>query len=135
MSKPNKKRNYIDVNVPRAWEPYFKELLEKPEVQKELELNGFSKTNSGLGIWIIRRFLVDSTSFHLQHFNTYGDRITIVDNKIRRMVDVHVRPVGEREFELWCEHCDSTDCEHVKYALDLPEAMKPLEKKGWKYRA
>ena len=118
-----KKKRYIDVNVPRELEPYLKEALEKPEVQKELEIGRFTKTYSGLGVWLIHRFLVDKTSFRLQHFKTYNSRATIVDNRLRRLIDIYPKPTGE----LWCEHCDSTDCEHVKFGHTVPEIMKLLE--------
>ena len=51
------------MNVPKAWEPYLKEALEKPEIQKQLEIGRFSKTYSGLGIWIIHQFLMEKTGF------------------------------------------------------------------------
>ena len=57
------------MNVPRAWEPYLKEALENPEIQKQLEIGRFSKTYSGLGIWIIHQFLIEKTSFPMNDKN------------------------------------------------------------------
>lgn len=119
-----KKKRYIDVNLPREWQLYLDEALKKPEIKKELEIGNFSKTYSGLGAWVIRRFLVDNTSFRMQYFNTYEDHATIIDNRIRRIIDLYPKPNGE----LWCEHCDRTDCEHVQFALTVPEIAEPLKK-------
>ena len=133
MSKSKKKRPYVDVSVPREWEPYLKEALENPQIQKELEIGRFTKTYGGLGVYIIHRFLLEKTSFRLEPFK-YHDHATIVDNKLRRLINVYPRLIAETEFELWCEYCDSTDCEHAKFALAVPEIMKQLEERGWKYR-
>jgi len=129
-----KKKEYLGVNVPREWEPFLNEALENVEIRKKLEIDGFSKTYSGLGSWIIKQFLLEKTSFHLQHFNTYEDHATIIDNKLRRMIDISIRRIGEREFDLFCQHCEKTTCEHVKFALTVPEIMEHLKKKGLKYK-
>jgi hypothetical protein len=123
-----KKRKYIDVNLPQQWEPYLKEALAKPEVQKNLELVNQTKTYSGLGAWIIREYLVDNTSFRLQHLNTKEHHITIIDNKLRTTVDVYPKKPNE----LWCEYDQSNSCNHVVYALTLTEVRKVLTAKGWK---
>jgi hypothetical protein len=73
------------------------------------------------------------------------NRITIMDKKVGwatrkgkdkpRMIDIYFKPVGENEYDLWCEYCNSNKCEHVTYALSIPHiSMEPLRKKGWKYR-
>ena len=63
-----KKKPYLDVNVPRAWETYFEELLERPEIKTQVKEEGFSLTYSGLGVWIIHRFLLDHVrSYRVLH--------------------------------------------------------------------
>jgi hypothetical protein len=121
------KKKYIDVNVPKQWEPYLQEALEKLEIQKQLEINDFTQTYSGLGSWIIREFLLDKTSFRFEHINTKEDHITILDKRIRRVVDVYPR----EENVLWCGYCSRSDCEHAAFAVTIPEVRKVLEKKGW----
>lgn len=80
----------------------------------------------------------------LMHFNTYENRVTIMDRKLGwddkegkrqpRMIDVYVKPVGENEFTFWCEYCNSNECEHVKYAVSIPnKTIEPLRRRGWKY--
>lgn len=122
-----KKRKYLDVNVPEIWEPYLREALNKPDVKKNLELANQSQTYSGLGVWIIRNFLVENTSFKLQHLNTKENHITIIDNRLRRTVDVYPREPNE----LWCDFCKGLVCEHTTFALTIPEIRKTLAQKGW----
>jgi len=61
----------------------------------------------------------------LEHFNTYNDHATIRDHTLGLYIDIYPRPEGE----LWCEHCESTKCEHIRFAL-----TEPLKKKGWKHK-
>jgi len=129
LAKTKEKKPYLTVNLPREWGPYLEEALLNPEIRKKLEIGEFTMTSSGLGNWVIREFLIHNTSFHYQHFNTYDDHATIIDNKIRRMIDIYPK---EEIKELWCEYCDSTNCEHVKFARTVPKIMEPLEKKGWR---
>lgn len=126
--KMGKKRKYIDVNLPENWEPYLKEALQNPEIRKNLELANLSQTYSGLGVWVVRAFLVDKTSFRMQHLNTKEDHITIIDNKLRRTVDIFPR----KPDELWCAYDETNDCEHISFALTIEEVRKTLKQKGWK---
>lgn len=66
----------------------------------------------------------------LEHFNTYEDHATIRDHKLGLYIDIYPKPDGT----LWCEHCESTKCEHIRFALTVPEIIEPLKKKGWKYK-
>jgi len=65
-----------------------------------------------------------------EHFNVYEDHATIWDKKLSLAVDVYPREDGT----MWCKHCESTDCEHVEFALTVPEIIKPLEKRGWSHK-
>ena len=33
---------------------------------------------------------------------------------------------------VYCEHCDSADCRHLKFALAIPKVQETLRQKGWK---
>lgn len=127
-------RGYLAVNIPKKLKRYFDELLETPAIQKQLELARFRKTPSGLGCWIISNFLIDNTSYRFQHLNTNKNRITLKDQKTGRISDVYIITENEPYFELKCELCSESYCEHLKAVLNMPEVMKPLEKKGWKYK-
>ena len=121
-------RKYIAVNVPRAWEKHLNEVLELPEIQKALEISHRDKKPSSLGVWIIEQFLIEKTSLRFEHFNTYQNHATLKDKREpNRLFDIYPRNQGE----LWCENCDSIDCEHVKFALTILEITEPLEKAGW----
>jgi len=79
------------------------------------------------------------------HFNVYEDHITIGDRKLGhddehgrrqpRLIDIYFKPVGKlNEYVLWCEYCESDNCEHVKYALTIHQKYeKQIKAKGWKY--
>lgn len=65
-----------------------------------------------------------------EHYNTYRDHITIRDRRNGRFIDVYIKPEGIA----WCETCDKTACPHIEYALNVPEVIKALEKRGWERR-
>ncbi|MEM2972079.1 MAG: hypothetical protein QW270_06645 [Candidatus Bathyarchaeia archaeon] len=121
-----KKKQYLDVNVPRSWEIFFEELLERPEIKVQVKGEGFRLTYSGLGVWIIHKFLLDHVpAYRFQRINTMGNRISIFDLKIRRLADIYVI-----DKKLHCQLCDSTECEHIEFALTLPDIKKMLKEKG-----
>lgn len=62
----------------------------------------------------------------MEHFNIYEDHITIRDNRIGRYIDIY-----PKDNELWCEFCQAKNCEHIRFALTVPEVEKVLEKRGW----
>lgn len=128
------KRKYIDVNIKKEWEPYLKEALEQPEVQKALAKANRKMLPSSLGVWIIERWLIDNTSFRFEHFNTWEDHTTIIDKKLRNgYIDIFFKLIGDSKFDLWCEKCDSQECEHIDFALKEPKIMEKLKQKGLKY--
>lgn len=128
MPQPRKKtREYIDVNLPRRLEPYLQELLTSKEIQAELELANLSSTPSGIGNWIIRKYLIDKTSYRFEHINVKDNHITIKDRKLSRIVDVWIKEKNA----LWCELDNRTDCDHVHAALQVPEVKTVLQQKGW----
>lgn len=123
-----KKKQYLDVNVPRAWESFFEELLERPEIKAQVKGEGFTLTYSGLGVWIIHKFLLEHVpAYRFQRVNTMGKRISIFDLKIRRLADIYI---NEKEKTLHCELCESTTCEHIEHVLTLPDIKKMLKEKG-----
>jgi len=124
-----KKRKYIDVNIPREWEPFLNEAFDLPEVQKGLAITHRDLKPSSLGVWIIEQWLIDKTSFRFQHFNTYKEYITVIDKKLPNLyLDIYPKPDGK----LWCKHDDSNDCVHVQWILRQSDLMQSLKQKGWK---
>lgn len=123
-----KERQYIGVNVPLVWKPFLDEVLENSRIKKEMEMKGFTSTYSGLGTYVIKQFLIENTSFRFEHLNTKENHITIVDQKISHVVDVYVDEKGKK---LFCEFDKSNDCEHVFFALKIPEVQQTLKRKGW----
>jgi len=105
-----RKRQYIDVNVPRELEPYLNEALENPIIQKQLELSNCTKTHSGLGTWIIQEFLLENTSYRFRHLNTYKDHVTIIDNKIKRVIQVYVKEILLSLLSWFTNNCPTSLC-------------------------
>ena len=69
----------------------------------------------------------------LEHFNVSEHGVRILDRTLADktsnglIIDVYFKPD-----KAWCEYCESARCQHVKFALDLPEVQEILRKKGWK---
>ena len=116
----------------------------KPSLNKELmdKIKQFIYDYPELGYRTLGQFVEDAVrrraeelrvfmlSPRFEHFNTYEDHATIRDKKLGRYVDIY----PHRNGELWCENCESTDCEHVQYSLTVPKIVEPLKKQGWKHR-
>lgn len=132
-----KTRPYIAVNVPREWEQYLKELLDKPQVQKELAFSKFSKTYSGLGCWIIRKHLLEETRLRdeqtlprLEQINCDENGVKVWDRELRKLVEISLRPQG-----ILCNICNTDDCLHIQFALSQSNTRKQVikrRKEGWK---
>ena len=60
------------------------------------------------------------------HVNVFNDHATIADQKIKRFVEVFFRDDGTA----FCEICESTKCDHVQYAYNLPEVKEAFKRKG-----
>ena len=70
----------------------------------------------------------------IEHFNLSETGVRLLDRTITngggstgRIIDVYFKPD-----QVYCEHCDSTDCRHVKFALAIPKVQEILRQKGWK---
>ena len=63
----------------------------------------------------------------MEHFNLNEDGVRILDHNLHWIVDVHFKP-----HKAYCSYCESESCNHVNFALGLPEVQKILKKKGWK---
>jgi hypothetical protein len=69
----------------------------------------------------------------MDRFNITEDGVRLIDRTLAngvskgRIIDIYFKPDM-----VWCEYCESTDCQHVKFALSIPEVQKILREKGWK---
>jgi len=76
------------------------------------------------------RELLEEYAPRFEHYNTYDDRTSIKDRMLgKKGEDIEV---FLREDCLQCEICESTKCEHVIYALSLPQVKDVYQKKGLK---
>jgi hypothetical protein len=62
----------------------------------------------------------------MEHFNLGEDGVKILDHNLHWIVDVYFKPK-----KVYCEYCKSSDCDHVKFALTLPDVQKILKERGW----
>lgn len=95
------------------------------------------EANPDLGFRSIAQFLEDAARRRLEkleaqkrvmeHFNMYEDHITIRDHKVGQYIDIYAK-----NGVLWCEYCESNNCEHIQFASSVPEIKRALKKKGWK---
>jgi len=72
----------------------------------------------------------------LEHFNVNEEGVRILDRTLAtktssgRIIDVYFKPDL-----VWCDYCQSSSCQHTKFALKLPAVQEILNKKGWTIKA
>ncbi len=62
--------------------------------------------------------------------NTDPNGVKILDRQIREVVQIFIKPKG-----INCSHDEGTDCEHIQFALSLPQVQEIVQKRrseGWK---
>jgi Arc/MetJ-type ribon-helix-helix transcriptional regulator len=68
----------------------------------------------------------------LEHFNISENGVRILDRSLGngvskgRIIDVYFKPD-----RVTCEYCQSTNCEHVEFALSIPKVRQILLQKDW----
>lgn len=65
-----------------------------------------------------------------EQINSDENGVKILDREIRKVVDVHFKPSG-----ITCTFDQTSDCEHVRFALaqrDIQTIIKKKKKEGWK---
>lgn len=133
----------LSIKMPNS--PEYKKISVKEEFAQEIE--NFIYQYPSLGYRSIAQFLEDSARRRLEELkaktpplprflqiNSDENGIKIYDNYVKernKEVDVYFRPNGIR-----CSKHHSSDCEHVIFALSIPEVKQILEKHiredGWK---
>jgi hypothetical protein len=69
----------------------------------------------------------------LEHFNITENGVRILDRTLGTktsrgcIIDVYFK-----QDKAWCKYCESSSCQHVQFALSLPEVQEILRTKGWK---
>ena len=68
----------------------------------------------------------------LEHFNVNEEGVRILDRTLAskttngRIIDIYFKPDN-----VWCDYCQSSNCQHTKFALELQAVQEILNKKGW----
>ena len=65
-----------------------------------------------------------------EHFNKDPNGVKITDRKLHKIADIYFKPEG-----IFCELDQSNDCEHIDFALTIPEIqaiIRKRRKESWK---
>lgn len=57
----------------------------------------------------------------LEHFNFNEQGMLVLDRNLNSIIQLYFKTD-----KIWCEHCKSTGCQHVEFALSLPEVQEML---------
>jgi len=66
----------------------------------------------------------------MEQVNSDENGVKIFDRQLRKVVDVHFKPSG-----ITCTYDQTSDCEHVRFALAQPniqDIIRRKKKEGWK---
>jgi hypothetical protein len=121
--------------------PPYRSISIKAEFADSLEV--FIKNNPQYGYRSLAQFLEDASRRRLEELkaeetkfprmvrvNTSEDGVKIWDNKVRLNADITFTPAGAH-----CSIDETDDCDHITFALSLPEIKKIVRKRkqeGWK---
>lgn len=71
--------------------------------------------------------LIEKYQPRFEHLNMMDDNVKIVDFTMNLIATVYFKNGGE----VYCDLCESQDCEHIDYALAQPDVQEELEKHDW----
>ena len=114
-------------NTVRVREGTYRE-IEKALESDEMERLGISSISQFVTNALIKQ-LEEVRQESMEHINMYDDHVKIMDRKLGKMgriIAVHFK----QEHLPYCDYCEETDCIHVQYAWELPEARAVLEGYG-----
>ena len=101
------------------------------QIKEQMGLKNDTEVVRALINWYWREYQEKLQAFEHFNINEHGVRVldrTLADKTSEgRIIDVYFKPD-----KVWCEYCESAGCQHVKFALGLPEVQKILHEKGWK---
>ncbi len=92
-------------------------------IEQKISEKVFHNYQHAVEYCLMKTYLLEFNRF--SHVNVYDDHATIYDNLRKEMVNVYFKT------DPYCEKCEASDCEHVRYALTLPKVVDPLREKGW----
>jgi hypothetical protein len=128
MPTPKEEKDYRGVSLKR-------ELVDEVDrfVKEHLEYKGIADfVHEAVRIRMeeIRKSHIERPLPRFEHFNMGENGVRISDRKLRRIADITFKPEG-----IYCELDDSDHCEHIDFALTVPEIKEIIRKKrkeDWK---
>ena len=115
------KENWVSTVIRRNLANMVKDTLKTDAAKRE------GLTNPTMFIDVaVREKLKDLTTPLLTHIRTHDDYVSIQDRQLGkrgRLVAVYFCKNGAP----YCDYCEETDCIHVQYAWEIPDAMVALD--------
>jgi Arc/MetJ-type ribon-helix-helix transcriptional regulator len=129
IMKKSKQSDHVTVKIPKELTDEMDKLIgalgfrSRGEIAKEAIRQLLNRYKENLALPELPK---------LEHFNISENGVRILDRSLAngvskgRIIDVYFKPDNA-----WCEYCQSTDCRHVEFALNIPKVRKILIEKGW----
>lgn len=118
--------NYTTIRIPKELDAEIKQLIGKKGFRSKAEIVKQALRNlldhyHEMEMRVLPRF---------EQINCDDKGVKILDRQISRVADIHFRPDG-----VWCEVDEKDSCQHIDYALSLPDVQRIIKKhikEGWK---
>lgn len=130
MPKPKQQeRDYTTVSIPISLTNRIEKYVEREDA--------IYKSKVDFTLSAVRKLLDEYGMLEpkpiLEHFNLDEDGIRIVDHSLvtRNSPNGRIIDVYFKQEKVWCDHCKSQECRHVKFALEIPKVKEILKNKGW----
>jgi len=105
------------------------------EMDRYIGTSGFT-SRAEIAKQAIREFIAKNPlptpepyTYRLEKINTDSNGTKILDRELREVIQVYIKPNG-----ITCDHCRVNNCEHVDFALSIPEIKQLIHTKrkdGW----
>ncbi|MBS7638644.1 hypothetical protein KEJ49_07190 [Candidatus Bathyarchaeota archaeon] len=117
------------VKIATSLKEAIRRFLESEEARRLGYRYEIDVVNQSVREFLIKHGFLELEENRFEHFNVYEDHVTIWDKKLRRLVDVYFS--GRKPY-IFCSLCEDSECDHIQFALSIPEALKALKEKGWR---
>ena len=102
-------------------------------VKKKLAINSNADVVRWLINWYFEKEGLTIEEPRFEYFNLDEEQgiIRVHDKKMRVYADIQIIKLREGEPALFCKECQSTTCEHVKFAVTTPKVKRLFKQKKW----
>ena len=102
-------------------------------VKKKLAINSNADVVRWLINWYYEKEGLTIEESRFEYFNLDEDKgiIRVHDKQLRLYADIQIIELKTGEPALYCTVCQSTTCEHIKYAVTTPKVKKLFKQNKW----